>query len=92
MQQAQVMRHQDGLWGSVIFEQEASSTLSRYDEPRPGDIAAFFDARFKGRSGLKSYEQHVGSVHDPLLGIVIEFEGKGKHKLKVLQVERGVSR
>jgi len=55
-----------------------------------GDIAAFHDARFKGRKGLSSYEQHVGSVEEPLLGIVVEFEQKGKHKVRVLQVERGV--
>lgn len=32
----------------------------------------------------------MGSVEDPLVGVVIESEAK-KHKLRVLQVERGVS-
>jgi hypothetical protein len=103
MDNAHVARPQSG-WGQLVFEQEAASTLKRYDEvsyvmrilgvadhqPRPGDIAAFFDARLKGRKGLSSYDLHVGSVEEPLVGIVVEFEQKNKHKLKVLQVERGV--
>jgi hypothetical protein len=62
-----------------------------YAQPRAGDIAAFHDTRFKGRKGISSYEQHVGSVEEPLVGIIAEFDTKGKHKLRVLQVERGVS-
>ena len=58
-------------------------------QPRPGDIAAFHDAKFKGRKGLQSYDQHVGSVEEPLVGVVIDFEVKNKHKMKVLQVEGG---
>jgi hypothetical protein len=38
---------------------------------------------------LSSYTQNVGSVEEPLVGIVSESETK-KHKLRVLQVERGV--
>lgn len=90
MEGAHLARPQQA-WGQVVFEQEASSVLKRADEPRPGDIAAFHDARLKGRKGIQSYEQHVGSVQEPLVGIVIgEFEVKNKHKLRVLQVERGV--
>lgn len=59
-------------------------------QPRPGDIAALHDARLKGKKGLQSYTQQAGSVEDPLVGIVVEFEAK-KHKMRVLQVERGVS-
>ena len=59
-------------------------------QPRPGDVAAFYDARLKGKKGLTSYNQHVGSVQEPLVGIVAEYESKGKHKLRVMQVERGV--
>lgn len=59
-----------------------------YIQPRPGDIAAFYDAKLKGKKGLSSYTQNVGSVEEPLLGIVSESETK-KHKLRVLQVERG---
>ncbi|TYJ58565.1 hypothetical protein B9479_000775 [Cryptococcus floricola] len=77
-------------WGQVIFEQEGGSILRRYDEPRPGDIAAFFDAKLKGKKGLSTYSQHVGSVEEPLVGVVAEFEER-KHKLRVLQVERGVA-
>ncbi|ODO05204.1 hypothetical protein L198_01893 [Cryptococcus wingfieldii CBS 7118] len=77
-------------WGQVIFEQEAGSILRRYDEPRPGDIAAFYDAKLKGKKGLSTYSQHVGSVEEPLVGVVAEFEER-KHKLRVLQVERGVA-
>lgn len=60
-------------------------------QPRPGDIAAFHDAKLKGKKGLSSYNQHVGSVEEPLVGIISESETKNKHKLRVLQVERGVS-
>ena len=52
---------------------------------------ALYDARFKGKKGLSSYTQHVGSVEEPLVGVIAEAEQK-KHKLRVLQVERGVSR
>lgn len=38
---------------------------------------------------MSSYTQNVGSVEEPLVGIVSESETK-KHKLRVLQVERGV--
>lgn len=76
-------------WGHVILEQEGSSVLKRSDEPRPGDIAAFYDTKLKGKKGLSSYTQNVGSVEEPLVGIVSESETK-KHKLRVLQVERGV--
>jgi hypothetical protein len=58
-------------------------------KPRAGDIAAFYDAKLKGKKGLSSYTQNVGSVEEPLVGIVSESETK-KHKLRVLQVERGV--
>ncbi|KAK8858659.1 hypothetical protein IAR55_002888 [Kwoniella newhampshirensis] len=79
----------EGEWGQVVFEQENASILKRYDEPRPGDIAAFYDARLKGKKGLHTYNQHVGSVEEPLVGVVVEFEER-KHKMRVLQVERGV--
>ncbi|GFZ45131.1 hypothetical protein JCM24511_02857 [Saitozyma sp. JCM 24511] len=88
MENAQLPRPQQA-WGLVVFEQEAASVLKRHDEPRPGDIAAFHDAKLKGKKGLQSYTQQVGSVEDPLVGVVIESEAK-KHKLRVLQVERGV--
>lgn len=58
-------------------------------KPRPGDIAAFYDAKLKGKKGLHTYSQHVGSVEEPLVGVISEFEDR-KHKLRVLQVERGV--
>ncbi|WWC70854.1 uncharacterized protein I206_104806 [Kwoniella pini CBS 10737] len=88
MDQAQLPRPSQG-WGQVVFEQEAGSILRRYDDPRPGDIAAFHDAKLKGKKGLSTYNQHVGSVQEPLIGIVAEFEDR-KHKLRILQVERGV--
>lgn len=89
-----------------MFEQEGGSVMKKYDEvrseicirarrklmeqPRAGDIAAFYDAKLKGKKGLSSYNQHVGSVEDPLVGVIAESEQK-KHKLRVMQVERGVS-
>ncbi|WVF68909.1 hypothetical protein IAT40_003682 [Kwoniella sp. CBS 6097] len=87
MDHAHISRPQQG-WGQIIFEQEGGSILRRYDEPRPGDIAAFHDAKLKGKKGLSTYNQHVGSVEEPLVGVVVEFEDR-KHKLRVLQVERG---
>lgn len=77
-------------WGVPVYEQEAHKVLKRLDDPRAGDVAALYDARFKGQKGLKSYTQQVGSVEDPLVGIVSEYESKGKHKVRVFQVERGV--
>ena len=76
-------------WGQVVYEQEGLSVLKRLDEPRPGDIAAFHDVRLKGKRGLSGYTQQVGSVEDPLVGIIYEFEPKNKHKIRLLQVERG---
>nr|ODN99813.1 hypothetical protein L204_02253 [Cryptococcus depauperatus CBS 7855] len=85
---ARIDRPSEG-WGQVIFEQEAGSIIRKYDEPRPGDIATFYDAKLKGKKGLHTYSQHVGSVEDPLVGVVSDFEER-KHKLRVLQVERGI--
>lgn len=78
-----------GVWGVVVYEQEASSVLKRLDEPRPGDVVALFDARLKGKKGLQGYTQQVGSVEDALVGVIQDFDQKNKHKLRVLQVERG---
>ncbi|KIR75574.1 myosin I binding protein [Cryptococcus deuterogattii CA1014] len=44
---------------------------------------------YGGKKGLHTYSQHVGSVEEPLVGVISEFEDR-KHKLRVLQVERGV--
>ncbi|WRT67866.1 uncharacterized protein IL334_004840 [Kwoniella shivajii] len=89
MDNAKLPRPIPGQLGQVIFEQEGGSIMKRYDNPKPGDIAAFHDSKLKGKKGLTTYNQHVGSVEDPLVGIVAEFEER-KHKLKVYQVERGV--
>jgi hypothetical protein len=75
-------------WGQVIYEQESASVVKRLDEPRPGDIAAFHDARFKGKKGISGYTQQVGSVQDPLTGVIAEVDQK-KKKLRLLQVDRG---
>jgi len=69
---------------------QSQSQLTLPFQPRPGDIAAFHDAKLKGKKGLSSYSQAVGSVEEPLVGIVAEFDNKNKHKMRVLQVERGV--
>lgn len=79
-----------GEWGLAVYEQEASSVLKKLDDPRPGDIVAIHDGKFKGKKGLSSYHQQVGSIQDPLIAIINEFDVRNKHKLRVLQVERGV--
>lgn len=79
-----------GEWGIAVYEQEASSVLKKLDDPRPGDIVAIHDGKFKGKKGLSSYHQQVGSIQDPLIAIVHEFDPRNKHKLRCLQVERGV--
>lgn len=48
-------------WGVAVYEQEAGSRLKSFDEPRAGDVAAFHDAKFKGKKGLQSYHQQVGT-------------------------------
>ncbi|BEI80594.1 hypothetical protein CcaverHIS002_0111230 [Cutaneotrichosporon cavernicola] len=78
-----------GHWGMPVYEQQAQTIMKRLDDPRPGDVAALYDARFKGQKGLKGYTQHVGSVEDALVGVIGEYETKGKHKIRVLHVERG---
>lgn len=79
-----------GEWGLAIYEQEASSVMKKLDDPRPGDIVAIHDGKFKGKKGLSSYHQQVGSIQDPLIAIIHEYDLKNKHKLRCLQVERGV--
>lgn len=76
-------------WGLPVYEQQAQTIVKRLDDPRPGDVAALYDARFKGQKGIKGYTQHVGSVEDALVGVVSEYDTRGKHKMRVLQVERG---
>lgn len=75
-------------FGSLIWEQEGATQNKRYDEIRTGDIVILHDAKFKGKKGLVSYAQQVGSVEEPMFSICAESEQK-KTKVKVWQVERG---
>ena len=90
MEQARIPPSAMGSWGYPIYEQDSTSILKKHDEPRPGDVVALHDTRLKGRKGIQSYEQHVGSVEDPLVGVIAEYEPKNKRKIKVIQVDRGV--
>lgn len=76
-------------YGYLIYVQNGSAVQKRSSEIMPGDIVALFDAKLKGHKGLQIYHQNVGSVEEPLLGIVTEFEPK-KSKIKVLQANQHV--
>lgn len=78
-------------FGTLIWEQEGSTTHKRYDDARVGDVVVLHDAKLKGKKGLVPYTQQVGSVEEPMFAICAETEQK-KNKVKVWQVERGVSR
>lgn len=77
-------------FGTLIWEQEGSTQHKRYDDIRVGDVVVLHDAKLKGKKGLISYQQQVGSVEEPMFCICAETESK-KNKCKVWQVERGVS-
>jgi hypothetical protein len=77
-------------FGALIWEQEGTTQSQRYDDIRIGDVIVLHDAKFKGKKGLVSYTQQVGSVQEPMFGICYEVEQR-KTKCKVWQVERGVS-
>ncbi|KAH8085720.1 hypothetical protein HD553DRAFT_271152, partial [Filobasidium floriforme] len=75
-------------FGTLIWEQEGSTQHKRYDDIRVGDVVVLHDAKLKGKKGLISYQQQVGSVEEPMFCICSETESK-KNKCKVWQVERG---
>ena len=77
-------------FGPLIWEQQGSTRSKRSDDIRPGDVLVLHDAKFKGKKGLVSYHQQVGSVDDPMFAICSEFEPK-RSKVRGWQVDRGVS-
>jgi len=70
-------------YGYLIFSMSGSQLQRRTSDIMEGDIAVVADAEFKGRRGLVPYHMHVGSAHDPLVGVVHEFEPKNS-KMRVL--------
>ena len=77
-------------FGTLVWEQEGPTQHKRYDDVRNGDVVVLHDAKLKGKKGLVPYNQQVGSVEEPMFAICAETEQK-KNKVKVWQVERGVS-
>jgi len=77
-------------FGTLIWEQEGHTQNKRYDDIRVGDVIVLHDAKLKGKKGLVPYNQQVGSVEEPMFAICSETEQK-KNKVKVWQVDRGVS-
>ncbi len=75
--------------GHLIYAQTGTSVTRRAGDIVPGDIIALYDAKMKGHKGFAGYSIVVGSVHEPLLGIVSEFSASGKKvKVKVFAVNQ----
>jgi len=89
-------------WGYMVYAQTGGTVQRRMSDIMPGDVIAFWDAKFKGHKALHSYTQTAGGGGvghgettsgsgggGPLVGIVSEFEGK-KSKVKVWQANQHV--
>ncbi|EJU03306.1 hypothetical protein DACRYDRAFT_78214 [Dacryopinax primogenitus] len=75
------------VYGYLIFSMSGPSLQRRTSDIMEGDVAVIADAEFRGRKGLVPYHQHVGSLADPLVGVVHEFEPKnGKMRLLTASV------
>ena len=75
--------------GHLIYAQTGTSVTRRAGDIVPGDIIALYDAKMKGHKGFAGYSIVVGSVDEPLLGIVSEFSASGKKvKVKVFAVNQ----
>ncbi|KAH8915483.1 hypothetical protein BT69DRAFT_1229966, partial [Atractiella rhizophila] len=60
-------------------------SLEEIDEPRPGDITAAWDCKFKGKIGSSL---KVGGPNEPLFAVVADYDAK-KKKIRVFDVSHG---
>ena len=75
--------------GHLIYAQTGTSVTRRAGDIVLGDIIALYDAKMKGHKGFAGYSIVVGSVDEPLLGIVSDFSASGKKvKVKVFAVNQ----
>ena len=86
---AQVPQASKASYGHLIYSQNGQTVLRRSSNIMPGDIIQLTEAKFKGHKGLQSYHQTAGTIQDPAVGIVSEFDGK-KSKAKVYQANQHV--
>ncbi|KAF8516812.1 hypothetical protein BU17DRAFT_50491 [Hysterangium stoloniferum] len=75
--------------GHLVYAQTGNVVSRRSSNIMPGDVVELIDAKLKGHKGLQSYHQSAGTLHEPLVGIVSEFDAK-KSKIKVLQANQHV--
>ncbi|KAG8754040.1 hypothetical protein FRC14_005438 [Serendipita sp. 396] len=76
--------------GHLIYAQNGGSIQKRLSDILPGDVVALYDAKFKGHKGglgLGNYSASWGTETEPILGVVIEFEGK-KSKIRAFAVNQ----
>ncbi|CAK5271993.1 unnamed protein product [Mycena citricolor] len=66
-------------WGYVVYTQSAAHPVQQTTDVLPGDIAVFFDCRFKGHKGLVGYSVSIGAG-EPAVGIVSEYSASGKKR------------
>ena len=76
--------------GHLVYAQTGGSVQKRLGDVMPGDVVALYEAHFKGHKGglgLGAYNVSWGTKTHPVLGIVIEFEGK-KNKIRAFAVNQ----
>jgi len=86
---AQVPQASKSSHGHLIYVQTGNTVSRRLSNIMPGDIVELAEAKLKGHKGLQSYNQTAGTVQEPLVGIVGDFEAK-KSKIKVFQANQHV--
>ncbi|KAL9057253.1 MAG: hypothetical protein Q9162_002457 [Coniocarpon cinnabarinum] len=74
-------------YGAVVYSNMANSSVSQYDEIRPGDLVSFKNAKFKGKHGAMhaKYSMDVGKPDH--VAVVMEWDGT-KKKIRALEQGR----
>lgn len=74
-------------YGALVYYNMANSSVSQYDEIRPGDIVSFKNAKFKGKHGAMhaKYSMDVGKPDH--VAVVMEWDGT-KKKIRALEQGR----
>ena len=74
-------------YGALVYQNMQNSSVSQFDEIRPGDVVSFRNAKFKGKHGAMhaKYSMDVGKPDH--VAIVMEWDGT-KKKIRALEQGR----
>lgn len=73
-------------YGALVYANMANSSVTQYDEIRPGDIITFRNAKFQGKHGAMHAKYNLDVGRPEHVGVVAEWDGTKK---KVRAWEQG---